>query len=52
LVRQAAKDTGLSFPSTNPFLGIVARSLEVLPLPPWKNRCQFLFLLLGRKNKN
>ncbi len=30
LVRQAAADTGLSFPSGNPYVGIVARALEVL----------------------
>jgi sulfhydrogenase subunit alpha len=30
LVRQAAADTGISFPSSNPFVGIVARALEVL----------------------
>jgi coenzyme F420-reducing hydrogenase alpha subunit len=30
LVQQAAKDSGLSFPSTNPFVGIVARALEVV----------------------
>jgi sulfhydrogenase subunit alpha len=30
LVRQAAADTGIPFPSSNPFVGIVARALEVL----------------------
>jgi coenzyme F420-reducing hydrogenase alpha subunit len=30
MVRQAAADTGISFPNNNPFVGIVARSLEVL----------------------
>jgi coenzyme F420-reducing hydrogenase alpha subunit len=30
LTREAAKDTGISFPNQNPFTGIVARALEVL----------------------
>jgi len=30
LVRQAAADTGIAFPTANPFVGIVVRSLEVL----------------------
>jgi sulfhydrogenase subunit alpha len=30
LAQQAAKDTGISFPNQNPFIGIVARALEVL----------------------
>jgi coenzyme F420-reducing hydrogenase alpha subunit len=30
IAQQAANDTGISFPSQNPFTGIVARSLEVL----------------------
>jgi coenzyme F420-reducing hydrogenase alpha subunit len=29
-VRQAAQDTGIPFPNRNPYVGIVARSLEVL----------------------
>jgi coenzyme F420-reducing hydrogenase alpha subunit len=30
LVRQAAADTGISFPNCNPFVGVVVRALEVL----------------------